>query len=347
MPRTASLRRSTTTRTRVCVVILAFLVSPLALQALTLKIGTLAPSGSPWVDALKQLAGDWERLSGGQVKLRIFAGGVAGEESDMVRKMRIGQLHGAALTQLGLSELAPGILAFSVPFMIQSDDEFEYVLQRARPHFEARIAEQEFRLLALLGAGWVHFFATQRLVYPDDLKHMKLGVPAGDDVFIAAWRKMGFEAVSLPISDLLAGLQTGMIDAFYSPLLAAASFQWFHVARHVTGLEIAPVVTGIVIPTRHFERIPEDLRPVLMERLALLEEELQVQTDRLDREATRVMQKHGLIVDEVPPEAVEQWKLLGSTGVSEVIGKSFTRESHTLLRGYLAEYRQQQTSSGQ
>ena len=99
------------------------------LQALTLKMATLAPEGSPWVEELRQVAWQWERVSGGRVRLKIYAGGVAGEEPDMLRKLRIGQLQGAALTQLGLGELEPDILTISVPFLVRDEGELDLLLE--------------------------------------------------------------------------------------------------------------------------------------------------------------------------------------------------------------------------
>lgn len=321
------------------VVFLLVAAAALPLPALTLKIGTLAPEGSPWVDSLRRLAAEWERLSGGSVKLKIYPGGIVGEEPDMVRKLRIGQLHGAALTQLGLGLLEPGILAISVPFLIQEDRELDYVLDRSRPYFGELLEQKGYRLVALSKGGWVHFFARQPIVYPAELRRLKLAVPAGDSDFVDSWQRMGFNAFSLPISDLLLGLQTGMADAFYAPLLAAASFQWFGAARYMPSVSVAPVIGGILIGSRYLERIPEQIRPALLEGFRRLERSLNDRMVALEAEALVAMKKHGLIIVPVAKAALNQWKQLGAGGAQMVIGRSFPVESYEQILGYLTEYR--------
>jgi TRAP-type C4-dicarboxylate transport system substrate-binding protein len=122
-------------------------------QALTLKLATLAQEGSPWVEELRQVAWQWERVSGGRVRLKIYAGGVAGEEPDMLRKLRIGQLQGAALTQLGLGELEPDILTISVPFLVRDEGELDLLLEAARSRYVGMFAGQGYVLAALPKAG--------------------------------------------------------------------------------------------------------------------------------------------------------------------------------------------------
>jgi TRAP-type C4-dicarboxylate transport system substrate-binding protein len=323
--------------------LLAALLLPAALcaapaGALTLKIATVAPAGSPWVDSLRRLAAEWDRLSGGTVKLKIYAGGIVGEEPDMIRKLRIGQLQGAALSQLGLGLLEPGVLALSVPFLIQEEGELDYVLERIRPYFESKLAAQGYRLLNLSKAGWVRFFGREPLIYPEDLRRLKLGVPAGDAEFVNTWRRMGFDAFSLPFADLLAGLQAGMIDAFYAPPLVAATFQWFGPARHMTELPIAPVVAAVIITSSSVERIPARLRPSLLETFQRLEIELNREMESLEAQALSAMKAKGLKIHTVPPQAAEQWKRVGRQGVQVVLGKSLPEESYRLVVDLLAEY---------
>ncbi len=140
--------------------------------AQTIKLGTLAPEGSPWHQIIRDIAESWKEISGGQVEVRIYAGGVAGDESDMVRKMRVGQLHAAALTGEGLARIAQEVQALQMPMMFRSDEELDYVRGKIGPRLEEIFEERGYILLAWGDAGWVHFFAQQPVVHPDDLKPM-------------------------------------------------------------------------------------------------------------------------------------------------------------------------------
>lgn len=317
--------------------LLAACLAPL--PALTVKIATLAPEGSPWVDGLRRVAGEWERVSGGRVELKIYAGGVAGEEPDMIRKLRIGQLQGAALTQLGLGLLEPDILAVSVPFLVRDERELDHLLAATRPHYAELFARRGFRLAALAKGGWVHFFAREAVVRPADLRRLKLAVPGGEPEFVETWRRMGFNAFSLSINDLLTGLEAGLADACYAPLLAAASFQWFGSARYMPSLAVAPVLGGILLSERTLQQVPAELRSPLLAAFAGLEAGLNQRMESLEAEALSAMKRHGLVVVPVPPEAQAQWREVGANGASLVIGRSFSLESFQRVEGLLEEYR--------
>jgi TRAP-type C4-dicarboxylate transport system substrate-binding protein len=319
------------------VFLLAASLAPL--QALTLKMATLAPEGSPWVEELRQVAWQWERVSGGRVRLKIYAGGVAGEEPDMLRKLRIGQLQGAALTQLGLGELEPDILTISVPFLVRDEGELDLLLESARSRYVGMFAAQGYVLAALPKAGWVHFFARQAVVRPDDLRRLKLAVPGDDPRFVEIWRRLGFNAFSLSINDLLAGLQSGMADACYAPLLAAASFQWFGAVRYMPSLPVAPVLGGVLFSQAALAEVPADLRPALLEAFRGLERSLNARMAALEQEALTAMRRHGLEVVPVDAEAAAQWRELASSGAGLVIGRSISRESYDWARGILEQYR--------
>ncbi|MBN1838291.1 MAG: TRAP transporter substrate-binding protein DctP [Spirochaetales bacterium] len=318
------------------------LVGAFPLSALTIKIATLAPAGSPWVESLRRLSGDLERSSDGALSFKIYAGGTAGEEADMIRKMRIGQLQGAALTQLGLALLEPGLLALSTPFLIQGEEELDYVMGRLRPEYTRRLDEGGFRLVSFLKAGWVHFFGRQAVGTPAELRGQRLGLPDGDADFVEIWRSMGFSAFSLPMGDLLVGLQSGMVDAYYSPPAVAASFQWFTLTPHMSEMRIGPVVGGIVLSAEVFDEIPEELRPLVRARFLELDGELNRDMAALEREALAAMRRRGLIVDSVPPDAVREWERLGQRGAEVVVGRVFSRMDYDQVASAVQEHRSQQ-----
>lgn len=319
--------------------LLLILAIPAALPALTLKIGTVAPADSPWAGVLHKLAGQIETLSGGDIVMRVYAGGIAGDEPDIIRKMRIGQLQGAALTQLALGDIVPEILALNVPYMIHTDGEFQYLLHKMRPSFEEQFRRQGYVLLTWFGAGWVHFFARGPLTTPDDLRAMRLGVPTGSDQILQEWKALGFDTVSLPISDIMTGLQTGSVDAFYAPPSAAAIFQWFLSAAHMSPLKVTPVIVGLLIEERTWRQIPEGVRSEIWQAVKGDERGIIKQTENLDPEAIRAMQRAGLTVDPTPPDAVKAWERVGVEGANALIGKLFPRSVYDEVLHDLEEYR--------
>lgn len=307
-------------------------------SALTLKIGTVAPTDSPWTHILHNLAGQWERLSNGSLTVEIYSGGTAGGESDMIRKMRIGQLQGAALTQLALGRIVPNILALDVPFLITSNGEFDYILAKSRPEFDKEFNKAGYKLLTWSSAGWVRFFSTQEVASPSDLKKLRLGVPAGDDQLLQVWRKLGFDAIPLPIPDIMTGLQSGMINAFYAPPSAAVVYQWFRGALNMSAFRVAPVIIGLVIDNRSWDQIPKPLRKKLVATTNGLESELNKTAENIDQQAISTMKQHGLTIDPITPTIRHQWEKLGAKGADMVVGNLFSHKSLEQVKRYLKEY---------
>jgi len=307
--------------------------------ALIVKVATLAPVGSAWVVSLQKMAADWQRLSGGRVQLKVYAGGIAGEETDMVRKMRIGQLQGAALSQLGLALLDPGVLALSAPFLIRDEAELDRVLERFKPELADRLQAGGYVLANLSKAGWAYFFGRTPIVAPADLQRLRLGVPAGDADFVDTWRRSGFTAISFPLGELLAGRQAGLIDAFYSPPAAAAALQWFGPAPHMTGLPIAPVLGCVVLNAQTVQRIPAELRPALLAGFVDMERTLNREMIDLEREALQAMQSRGLTVHRVPAQDEREWRRLGQEGTTLIVGRSIPAKAYERMLEILAELR--------
>ena len=139
-------------------------------SGLTIKMGSLAPVGSPWELGVKKLAAEWDRLSGGTITLKIYAGGVAGDEPDMIRKMRIGTLNGALITVTGLQGIFNGVKTLSYPLLLQSDEELTYVLDKMKPFFDTELSKRGFKPVMWSPSGWVYIFSRAPVVTPNDLR---------------------------------------------------------------------------------------------------------------------------------------------------------------------------------
>lgn len=144
-------------KTTFVVAVLYCLVAVMNLPALTVKIGSIAPAGSPWDQTLKEIAADWEELSDGRLSIKIYAGGIAGDEEAMIRKMRVGQLDGVVLTSIGLDIISPDLFIMSLPRIIRSADEYDYLVPKMEPTFDKIVSEKGYKLITWTMAGWVKF----------------------------------------------------------------------------------------------------------------------------------------------------------------------------------------------
>ncbi len=315
------------------------LLSAAALPALTIKLGTVAPANSPWDLVLRRLAADWSRISDGAVELKIFPGGIAGDEPDMIRKMRIGQLHAATLTAGSLNDIYPGMLALASPMLIRNDAEMLAVLGELAPFFEQQLEERGFVALMWSPIGWVKFFARQPLRTLDDLRRQTLWIGDAGAAEIRAWQQAGFDVVALPLTEVTTALQSGMIDAYLSSPLAAAAFQWFGLAPHMNDLRLAPLYGALVISKRVWERIPERIRPRLRAVAQAAGERLSASAHEQDDLAVHVMRAHGLQVYEATAALEQEWQDTVRREFQGLIGAVIDPAAYQLVTETVAAYR--------
>lgn len=310
--------------------------------AQTIKLGTLAPKGSPWYKIIRDMAEAWKAGTNGKIRVRIYPGGVAGDDPDMVRKMRIGQLHAAVLSGAGLSDIAHEMTALQMPMMLASYEELDYVRERLAPKFEAILEAKGFKVLNWGDAGWVHFFTKEPVIHPDDLRPLRLFVWSGDTAYVEAWKDAGYHPVPLAATEIHTGLQSGLINALPATALVALSYQWFGLANHMTDLKWGPLIGATVITMSQWRRIPNDVKPLLLESAHKAGARIRDETRKLGDEAVEVMKKHGLVVHHVPPDVVVQWEQSARAGYPKLIGKVVPAEMVAEVERLRNEYRTSQ-----
>ena len=309
-------------------------------SALTVKLGTVAPEGSPWHEALQEMGAEWQKISGGKIKLRIYPGGVAGDEPDLLRKIRIGQLHAAALTKSGLFSLAPDIDLITFPLMLRTDDELDHLIEKIGPEIEAQLAENGFKVLNWSSAGWVYFFSREPVLMPEDLQAQKFFFWGSDREYLELLKGAGFQPVPLAIHDLLPSLQTGLVDAFAAPPVAALSFQWFSLTANMADLRWQPLPGATVISMKTWRKIPAEMRPRLEKAAAAAGARIRDRIAELNKEALKVMEEHGLKINRVSPQGVEYWRSeFHKKGGDRFIDTRFSREAYDRVRLILEDYR--------
>ena len=306
---------------------------------MVVKMATLAPEGSSWYRVLQDMGEEWRKASGGAVVLRIYPGGVAGDEDAMIRKMRVGQIQAAAITGIGLAYLDRSFYALHIPMMYASDEEFDYVRDRYAPVLEKRLAEKGFVVLNWGDAGWVHFFSKTPVVTPAEAKALKLFMWSGDTTLLQLYKETGFHPVPLSTTDLLPSLQTGMVNGYSTTPLASLAFQWFGLAPNMANLRWAPLTGATVIERKAWEKIPAELRPKLLDASRAAGQKLRLEIRRLNEEAVAVMVKNGLKIQNVPPEVQAQWRKMVEDIHPKLRGNIMPAEAFDAVKKYRDEYR--------
>ncbi len=326
-------------RSRTIIFGLVFLCMSASLFSIEIKVGTTAPAGSPWEFALKELASRWETESRGKVKLKIYMGGVAGSEEDMMRKIRIGQLQGVVVTGNGLSTISSEFLSLILPMFIRSDAEIDYLFSRMGKRFESIVREKGFAVVAWQQIGWVYVFSRRPAPDPASLMEMRLALPISDSSFQQIWKSMGFRVVPILTTDFMTSLQTGMVEAIINSPMVTAAYQWFPLAPYMNGIGFAPLMGALVLDKRTWERIPEDLRPRLQEIAREVIEPLSGDTRKLEMKAVEFMRGMGLSVVQPDDRVIEEWRTLCESGYDNVIGKEISRDLFEEMKAILDEFR--------
>jgi TRAP-type C4-dicarboxylate transport system substrate-binding protein len=302
------MKRGFPTLARTLTLILALTLGAAPAPAATLvKMATLVPDGSIWHQILKEMEVEWGQVTEGRVTLRLYAGGVAGDDPDMVRKMRIGQLQGAALTSGGLTAIDDAFNVLQVPLFFESYEELVHVLEATRPFFAERLEEKGFVLLGWGHGGWVHFFSSQPVRTVEDLRRLKIFTWAGDQAFTNWWKANGFQPVPLAATDILTGLQTGMIQAFPTTPLAALSLQWFRQAPNMLGVPLAPFAGATVVTAATWKKISAADQEKLLQAARRAEDRQEEEIPRQDADAVAEMSKRGLTVNVPDAAARAKW----------------------------------------
>jgi TRAP-type C4-dicarboxylate transport system substrate-binding protein len=292
---------------RACACLLP-LALPAAAQNVLVKMATLVPDGSSWHLILKETAEEWRKLSRGKVSVRLFAGGVAGDDPDVVRKMRLGTLQAGVLTSVGVAEIDKSVYALGIPLMYRDYDEVYHVLEKMRPRLEASLEEKGFVVLNWADGGWVHFFAQEPVATPDDLRALKLFTWAGDPRSVEVWRSAGFNPVPLPATEIATALQTGLVNALGCPPQVAVISQYYNHAKNMTALPWQLLLGATLINKSTWERIPAELRPPLLEAARKAGMRLQAEIRKSGERDVEAMKKRGLNVVAVDAATRALWQ---------------------------------------
>ncbi len=283
---------------KLVVAALAALIASTAQAQVTIKLGTLAPAGSTWHEILKELAQRWEQASGGQVKLRVYAGGTQGSEGDMVRKMGIGQLQAASISNVGMHDILPEPQMFSLPMFFNDEADVECTFGKMRGRVEAAFDAKDYVVLQWSRIGAMSMFCDKPFRTPAemDAANAKVFAWEGDPKSVEAWRAAGFRPVVLSSTDVVPSLQTGMINCITNVPLYILTTRLFEKADNMVDLPWGYIYGATIVRKDAWEKIAPDLRA----RLKAIAVELGVKVDaevrRLNVDAVTAMKKQGLQV---------------------------------------------------
>ena len=312
----------------------------MAAQKTRIKFSTLAPEGSSWMKVMRTLEKELVRVTGGEVGFKFYPGGVSGDEIDVIRKMRIGQVHAAGFTGVGLGEILPEVRVLDLPFLFRSDKEIEYIYEKMNDHFTARFEEKGYILLGWVPVGWIHFFSKEPVTTVASLRPQKAWMWEGDPLVQATYSGLGVSPHPLSVTDVLLSLQTGMVDTVYASAMGALALQWFTKVNYMSELRMANATGGVLMTKKVFNRLPDKHKQAVRDISKRYLKKLVQKIQEDNNQSIAVMKQNGLKITPLPNGGeLEKFYAVGKEVQKKMNGTLFSQAVLDRVMTHLKEIR--------
>jgi TRAP-type C4-dicarboxylate transport system substrate-binding protein len=294
-----------------------------------IKIGTLAPDGSTWLNIIRDYTKKVEEGSGGEVKFIYYTGGVSGEEPDMLRKMKMGQLQAAGFSGMGLGIAAPAARVMELPFLYENYNEVDYVFEKIQGDLFNEFKKKGYIPLVYSEMGFVYLFVDKKIEKPSDLKTVKAWSRTGDElseeIFFKAL-KGTLIPVNLPATEVLTSLQTGLINAFYGTHLVVLALQWYPYAKYVVDVPLINAIGVFVMNAKDFYKLSPKTQALLLKEGKLATKKMTQTTRRDNAIARQGFIEQGIKYEKPSPEVLEELKSKTLTVYTTLEGRFYSKQ---------------------
>jgi TRAP-type transport system periplasmic protein len=311
----------------------------LSAQQYTIKFATLAPEGSTWITVMKEYDQVVRKESGGRLGFKIYPGGVAGDERDVLRKIRLGQFQSAGITGVGIGEIAKSARILDAPFLFKSHAEVDYVLGQYDAELRKEFELGGYVLLGWAEVGFVYVFTNTPVTKVDDIRKVKMWQWEGDPVAEATFKAFGINPIQLSITDVLTSLQTGLINAMYISPYAGVSLQWYTATKYMLDYPLTNSSGAVVLSKRDFDRMPPDLQEILLRNGKQLMRKLTELSRQENIKSLDVLKNNKIIFTKPEAKEVPQYEEIGRNARRLMVGKLFSEDLLKRVEQSIAEFR--------
>lgn len=308
------------------------LLSPLSAGAqVVLKLATLAPEGSIWMQAIHDAKTEIETATAGAVKLKIYPGGIMGSEKDVLFKIKTGQLQGGGFMGYAIGKICPDSSALMFPMVFRNYEEADQTLAQMRPYLDQNARANGFEALGWTEVGFSYAYGVKPIGTLDALRATKvwgLDSPMLMELFAAG------RIASIPanVTDVLTSLQTGSLETVFGPPTAAVAVQWHTRVRYYNAMRLTYAFGGVFVSSAAWNAVPAPHRETVKTAVDKHCRLLTPKVRRSDIEALEFMRAQGVQVNEETPEARAAFEQIAATALQQVVGTVFSSESWNLLQ---------------
>ena len=309
-------------------------------MAVTLKIATVVPNGSSWMNEMKAAAKEVKQKTDGRVKIKYYPGGVMGSDKTVLRKMRSGQLHGGAIAAGALSHIYNGVQLYSLPFTFNNLDEVHHVRKTFDPIISQGLADNGFQLLGLSEGGFAYLMSNKAIIKAEDIKGQKVWVPEGDLIGNEIFEVAGINPIASPISNVYTGLQTGLLDTVTINPSGAIALQWHTKVSHLSDEPLLLIMGMLVVDQKAFKKIKAEDQAIVKEVVAAAFKRLDTLNAEGDIGARAALQKNGITFNK--PSGTELREIADKALENLKAVNAYPADTYQDLQQALKEYRQAQ-----
>ena len=274
--------------------ILFLISSEYTFAQIQIKIATLAPQNSEWAEKFQKGSIEIQERTENRVKLKFYWGGAQGNAKKILQKIKIRQLHGGTFSPTDFQELYPDLNIYGLPFLFKDFDEVDYVRDRVDNQLEQGFKNLGFNTYGFAGGGFAYILSNEPIREYEDLKNKKIWLPQGDLISYEAMRSLNLLPVPLPMTDVLTGLQTGLIDIVAIPPVVALALQWHTKINYITRVPVLYAMGFLAIDSKMINRINTDDRKVLNEVISRIYSEVDSNSQQDSENAYEALSKIGI-----------------------------------------------------
>jgi TRAP-type C4-dicarboxylate transport system substrate-binding protein len=331
--------KSTLTLSALALAAFTLAAKPAHAEKVELRIATLAPAGSPWMEVLAKASGEIAEKTAGRVTLKYFEGGQQGDERDFVRKIKGGQLDGAAVTAVGLSMIDESIRVLELPMMFKTAEELDYVADKMWPSFQKKFEKKGFRLNDRGEVGWIYFLSKKKVESIADLKGQKLWIWNDDHLVSAVFQKLGLNGVPLGVPEVDAGLTSGKIEGAYGSPVAAVALQWYTKVKYQMSMPMSFAIGATVVSLDALKKIDMADQKAVEEIGKANAKKLRKVIRKANEEAKGTMAHKGVAVVTTPQAMIDDFTKQSQALYTDLVGKIYSKQDLDDVMKYRDEYR--------